>query len=152
MRERTQPTTTATTCRNGFPGGCALAALLLLAGSGLALAEPPKDKPESQPRGPELPVLTTTERARLAALMLVGDGTPNGTEVFTELAVLTAGEEQRLWTFHDPNFVRKIDPWKLEFVKDNTSMSKEVGDQEQDAYFDMLIFANQTAPAALDKA
>jgi hypothetical protein len=40
----------------------------------------------------------------------------------------------------------------LGFVEDNTGMTQEIANQEQDAFFTMLIFANRTAPAALDKA
>ena len=66
--------------------------------------------------------------------------------VFSELALLSAGEEsphldvlRSRTSSADP----AVDCWR--FVKDNTDMTKDIGNQEQDAYFDMLIYANRTA-------
>jgi hypothetical protein len=110
----------------------ALCVLIALAGS---LCAEPADQP-----------------VKNGAAALFINGFPSGAQSFCELALLAAGEEDRVWTLFDADVVRSIPPWMLGFVKDNVGMTQEIGDQEQDAYFTMLIFANRTSPAALDKA
>lgn len=95
---------------------------------------------------------TADPSVKNGAAALFINGFPSGAESFCELSLLAAGEEDRVWTLFDADVVRSIPPWMLGFVKDNLGMTQEIGDQEQDAYFTMLIFANRTSPAALEKA
>ena len=105
-------------------------------------AEPPPDKP---PPSPE-------QLTDAGAAALLGGGFPTGTESLTEVALLSAGEYQRLWSFWDPNVVRPIPLSMLKFIRDEQPLPKDIGDQENDAYFTMLIYASRTAPRAFDKA
>lgn len=146
MRDVTRPPKTILTRRNRFPGGAVLAALALLAWTGSAAAEPPEDKPEFQAAAANKPVLTMDERTDVGAASLVMSGSPTGTEGLGELALLSAGEYERFWTFWDPNVVRAVAPEVLAHVKDRTALTQEIGDQEQDAYFWMLFYANRTSP------
>jgi hypothetical protein len=158
MRDGKQLTNETAIRRNALPAGLVLAALALIVFAGSLRAAPPavndKSDPNFQPGAPDKPVPTHDEAVQNGAASLFVNGFPNGGQVFGELVLLSAGEQTqpRLWTFFDPNIVRSIPPWMLGFVKDNTGMTQEIGDQEQDAYYTMLIFANRTSPAALDKA
>jgi hypothetical protein len=143
--------------RNAFPVGLVLAALALIAFAGWLRAAPPaavndKSNPDFQPGEADKPVRTTDERTQIGARSLFVAGFPTGGQVFAELVLLSAGEHDHTWTFFDPDVIRSIPPWMLAFVKDGTGMTQEIADQEQDAYFLMLVFANRTSPAALDKA
>lgn len=152
MPDVTRPPMTMPTRRNGLPGGAVLAALALLVWAGRAAAEPPDDKPEFQAAAANKPVLTMDQRTDVGAASLFLAGFPTGTEGLGELALLSAGEYDRFWTFWDPNVVRAVAPEVLAHVKDRTALTQEIGDQEQDAYFWMLFYANRTSPQALDEA
>ena len=196
MRDSTRPWTTAATRRSGIPAGAALVALLLAAVA--PAGPPPDDQPEFQPGAgltaedhdrigastlflngfpaggevygeaalvsagqdarlwpaapPERRIVDPDAQAAVGAAALFLNGFPGGGEVPTELAYLSAGEDLRFWTFFDPNLVRRIPQWELDSIQDNTPLPKDPENRELDAYFDMIIFANRTAPAALDKA
>ncbi len=128
--------------------------LALILCVGPLTAAPPAISDKDSPVSPtaDKPELPPDEAAKIGAAALFVNGFPSGAESFGEIALLAAGERDRLWTFFDPDEVRPIPPWMLGFVKDNTGMTQEIGDQEQDAYFTMLIFANRTSPKALDLA
>ena len=113
-----------------------------------------KSNTDPQAAAADKPLPTPDEAAKIGAAVLFINGFPSSAESFCELVLLAAGEQPqaRLWTLFNPDIVRSIPPSMLGFVKDNTGMTQEIGDQEQDAYFTMLIFANRTSPAALDKA
>jgi hypothetical protein len=130
-------------------GGGVLAALML---AGVAAAEPPDDRAELRPDAAARPVFTPEDQARIGAATLFLNGFPGGGDALSEVTFLSAGEAFRYWSFYDPDVVREIPPWALSAVRDKTGMTQELGDPEQDAYFDMLIFANRTSPAALDNA
>jgi hypothetical protein len=100
----------------------------------------------------ERPVVDPDDQARVGAATLFLKGFPGGPEAPTELAYLAAGQDLRFWTFFDPNFVRRIPKEDLETIEDRTPIPSDAGDREQMVYFDMIIYANRTAPAALDKA
>lgn len=130
-------------------GGCVLVAL---AWAGAAAAEPPDDKAELRPDAAQKPVFTSEDQARIGAATLFMNGFPGGGEGLSAATYLSAGEAFRYWSFYDADVVREIPPWALSAVRDRTSMTQELGDPEQDAYFDMLVFASRTSPAALDQA
>ena len=148
MRDGTQPTTGAVTFRNRLPAWAALAALALFAGAAPAQE---KDKPDFPPM-PDKPVLSLDQQTDVGAAALFLDGFPKGTESFSELALLSAGEQDRLWAFWDPNIVRPIPLSKLKFIQDGAYLPTDPGDKELDAYFTMMVYANRTAPEAFDKA
>ncbi len=152
MPDVTRPQKTTPTRRNRLPVGAVLAALALLAWAGRIAAEPPDDQPELQAAAANKPVLTMDQRTDVGAASLFMGGFPTGTEGLDELALLSAGEYHRFWTFWDPNVVRAVAPEVLAHVKDRTVLTQEIGDQEQDAYFWMLFYANRTSPRALDEA
>ncbi len=131
--------------------GFALLALIALVAS-LGAAPPAiSDITNADPQA-DAPILSPDESAQIGAASLFLNGFPNGSQSFSELATLAAGERNRYWSFFDPDIVRSIPAPLLARVKDNTGMTQEIADPEQDAYFLMLIFANRTSPEALDNA
>lgn len=140
MRNLTQPLSLAAT-------------LLLLLGRAAAGPPPAEDKGQAdfQPAVIAGPVLTMDQRTDVGAAMLVLDGFPKGDECLSLLTLLSAGENRRIWSFWDPNIVRHVAEDVLAEVKDNTTLTQEIGSKEQDAYFYMLFYANRTAPEALDE-
>ena len=130
---------------NGFPTGGEAFSQAAFVSAGQALRLWPASPPERR-------VVAADEQAGVGATTLFGMGLSRGGEIHTELAYLSAGQDLRFWTFFDPNIVRRIPSWELDEVHDKTSIPKEPENRELDAYFDMIIFANRTAPAALDKA
>ncbi len=130
---------------NGFPAGDEVYSEAVIVSAGQDLRLWPANPPERRVTDPDA-------QAGVGAATLVGMGLPWGSEVHTELAYLSAGQDLRFWTFFDPNIVRRIPSWELEEVTDKTPIPKEPENRELDAYFDMIICANRTAPAALDKA
>ena len=130
---------------NGFPAGDEVFSELAFVSAG-------QDVHVWPARAPERRVVDPDAQAGVGAATLFLNGFPGGGEVPTELAYLSAGHDFRFWTFFDPNIVRRIPPWELDEVHDKTPIPKEPEDRELDAYFDMIIYANRTAPAALDKA
>jgi hypothetical protein len=144
-----------TITRTALLAGVVLAALGLIVCASLRAAPPAvSDKSNADPQAAaaDKPPPPPDEAAKIGSAALFLNGFPSGGESFCELVLLAAGEKARLWTLFDPDIVRSMPPWMLGFVKDNTGMTQEIGDQEQDAYYTMLIFANRTSPAALDKA
>jgi hypothetical protein len=134
--------------------GFALFALIALVASLRAAPPAVSDKTNADPQAAaaDTPVLPPDEAAQIGAASLFLNGFPTGSESFSELILLSAGEQTRFWTFFDPDIVRSIPAPMLARVQDNTGMTQEIADPEQDAYFLMLIFANRTSPEALDKA
>ena len=136
---------------NGFPAGGEVwsEAAFVSAGQDLRLWP-------GEPARP--PLIDPDARALAGAATLFLNGFPGGGEVHTELAYLSAGEDERFWTFFDANLVQPIPSWALAQVRDKTPIPKDADNPrdpanlELDAYFDMIIYANRTAPAALDKA
>jgi hypothetical protein len=156
MRDRKQHSNETVIRRNALPAGLVLAALALVVFAGSVRAAPPAvndmSDPNFKPGALDKAIPTHNEAVQNGAASLFVNGFPNGGQVYSELVLLSAGEPAHLWTFFDPNVVRSIPPTMLASVKDNTGMTQEIGDQEQDAYYTMLIFSNRTSPAALDKA
>ena len=150
MGDGARAKTTAVAFPNVVPGRFAVGALTLLAWAGLAVADN-KDKPDFQPDANK-PVLSPDEQTGVGAASLFLDGFPKGTESFSELALLSAGEHNRLWAFWDASIVRRLPVSMLEFVQDGAVLPKDPGDKELDAYFTMMIYADRTAPEAFDKA
>ena len=101
---------------------------------------------------PEPVVIDRQEQAAVGAAALFQNGLVAGTQAPTELAYLLAGQDMRFWTFFDPDIVRPIPQEALDMVQDRTPIPKDPENRELDAYFDMIIYANRTAPAALDAA
>ncbi|HVS39145.1 MAG TPA: hypothetical protein VMS17_26540 [Gemmataceae bacterium] len=136
---------------NGFPTGCEVCSEGALVSAGQAVGLWPREV-----EGP--PLVDPDARAAAGAATLFLNGFPGSGEVHTELAYLCAGQDLRFWTFFDPNYVRSIPEWALALVKDKTPIPmdpanvNDPANQELDAYFDMLVYANRTATAALDKA
>ena len=103
------------------------------------------------------PLIDPDARALAGAATLFMNGCSGGGDAYTELAYLCAGQDERFWTFFDANLVRPIPSWALDKVRDKTPIPKDAANprdpanQELDAYFDMIVYANRTAPAALDK-
>jgi hypothetical protein len=146
MRRPTPPPTTACAWRTKRPAGIVLAALVLAVPVGAA------EEPPANPKSVGQPVYTTEEQAGIGATTLFLNGFAGGSEVYTELMYLSAGEALRYWTFYDPNYVHNIAPADLDGIEDRTPLPKDPGDKELQPYFNMLIYANRTAPEALDRA
>jgi hypothetical protein len=152
MRDVKRPLYRTNPYRTTFPAGVVLAALVLMTCASLRAAPPAVSDKTNEGAAADKPLPPPDEAAQIGAVTLFLNGFPTGGEALGEVALLAAGERDRYWTFRDPDVVQPIPPWMLGFVKDNTGMTQEIGDQEQDAYYTMLIFANRTSPAALDKA
>jgi hypothetical protein len=146
MRRLMRRLTRAFIPRCGFPPRPVLVALILTL-CPLAAGEPPTS--ERPPEQPPFYQLTTEGRAALCGASAVLAGAEGPPAV---VAYLRAGVQLDVWFFFDPTYVHPIEPKKLAEIEDGKAVADDVGSGEQDAYFDMLIFANRTLPEAFDAA